>query len=87
MEPPTLTQAQQLCMHMQQQILAGEVIAVHCRAGLGRTGTVLACYLIFEGASALDALESVRRIEPKWVQSERQVRFLEEFAFSRAKSR
>jgi atypical dual specificity phosphatase len=47
---------------------------------LGRTGTILATYLIWEGAEALSALETVRRVEPRWVQSEEQVAFLERFA-------
>ncbi len=80
MAAPTVEQTRDLCRQMQDRIAGGEVIAVHCRAGLGRTGTILASYLIWEGRDALDALETVRRVEPKWVQSEEQVLFLEEFA-------
>jgi len=79
MEAPTNEQAAKLCQNIVALINAGEVIAVHCRAGLGRTGTVLAAYLIWEGVSALAALETVRRVEPRWVQSQVQVDFLEEF--------
>jgi atypical dual specificity phosphatase len=35
-------------------------VAVHCGAGLGRTGTILACYLIAHGRSAKDATQQVR---------------------------
>jgi atypical dual specificity phosphatase len=80
MGAPGIDQATELCASMEKLIANNEVIAVHCRAGLGRTGTVLASYLIWEGAGALAALETVRRVEPRWVQSEEQVRFLEEFA-------
>jgi atypical dual specificity phosphatase len=80
MAPPTVAQAATLCQRMENLIAQGEVVAVHCRAGLGRTGTILACYLIWEGRSALEALEQVRRVNPQWVQSEEQVRFLEDFA-------
>lgn len=79
MRAPPVEQALDLCRQIEASLCAGEVVAVHCRAGLGRTGTVLACYLIWEGHNALDALESVRRVEPKWVQSEEQVAFLEAF--------
>jgi atypical dual specificity phosphatase len=79
MHAPPVHQALEICRDVEANMRAGEVVAVHCRAGLGRTGTVLACYLIWEGCNALDALESVRRVEPKWVQSDKQAAFLEEF--------
>lgn len=80
MGAPTIEQAVEICQEIDQAIEKNEVVAVHCRAGLGRTGTVLAAYLIWEGAAALDALDSVRGVEPRWVQSEEQVNFLEQFA-------
>ncbi len=80
MGAPPIEQAMDLCESINARMREGDVVAVHCRAGLGRTGTILATYLIWEGESALGALESVRRVEPRWVQSEDQVSFLEEFA-------
>lgn len=80
MEAPSLTQAASLCKQIERRMQQHEVVAVHCRAGLGRTGTLLAAYLIWEGAEALSALETVRRVEPRWVQSEAQVAFLERFS-------
>lgn len=80
MGAPSLTQAAGICRQIEQNLEQGEVVAVHCRAGLGRTGTILATYLIWEGAEALSALETVRRVEPRWVQSEEQAAFLERFA-------
>lgn len=80
MAAPSLTQAVDICKKIDKALLQGTVVAVHCRAGLGRTGTILAAYLIWEGAEALSALETVRRVEPRWVQSEEQVAFLEKFA-------
>lgn len=80
MGAPSIDQAQWLCRQIEELIARGESVAVHCRAGLGRTGTVLAAFLIWQGREALEALEAVRRVEPKWVQSEEQVAFLEEFA-------
>lgn len=80
MAAPSITQAASICKQIEQRLQRNEVLAVHCRAGLGRTGTLLAAYLIWEGAEALSALETVRRVEPRWVQSEEQVAFLEKFA-------
>lgn len=80
MEAPALDQAVELCMQIEKAMARGETVAVHCRAGLGRTGTVLAAYLIWEGATALAALEQARSVEPRWVQSEKQAQFLERFA-------
>lgn len=81
---PSVDEADEICREMAGLMAEGEVVAVHCRAGLGRTGTLLASYLIWEGQSALSALETVRRIEPRWVQSDAQLRFLEEFALAKA---
>ena len=79
MQAPSMEQALEICEQMTALLASSKVVAVHCRAGLGRTGTVLAAQLIYEGNSALNALEKARSIEPRWVQSEVQTQFLEEF--------
>lgn len=83
MQAPSEAQAWMLCALIDRLIAAGDVVAVHCRAGLGRTGTVLTAYWLWLARgqlSALKALEDMRRIEPLWVQSPPQVAFLEQFA-------
>ncbi len=87
MQAPTLEQGMRICQCIEQHLAQNEVVAVHCRAGLGRTGTVLAAYLIWEGDGALGALEAVRSIQPRWEQSQAQMEFLEAFAPSAAKAR
>lgn len=55
---------------------------VHCLQGQGRTGTVLAAYLIWsEHKRALEAIEDVRRLyNPRAVETAQQVSALEAFA-------
>lgn len=79
MKAPDVDQAVRICKTIENEIMEGRVVAVHCRAGMGRTGTVLACYLIWKGDDAIDALEKVRGVEPRWVQSMEQVEFLQMF--------
>lgn len=79
MAAPTEEDALKWCQQVAELMQKGEVIAYHCKAGLGRTGTMLVCQLIWEGQEALPALEKARQIEPRWVQSETQVNFIEKF--------
>lgn len=47
-------------------------VAVHCAAGLGRTGVVLACYFIDKGLNATDAIARIRRLRPGSIETEEQ---------------
>ena len=87
MGAPNIPAAMELCEQVEGLLEEGESIAMHCKAGMGRTGTMLATQLIWKGSTALDALETVRKIEPRWVQSEEQVNFLEEFGAAVASNR
>ena len=80
MAAPGLTQAWALCRRLGEALEGGEVVTVHCRAGRGRTGTLLACYDIWRGQDPVAALERVRNIHPGWIQSEEQVAFLQRFS-------
>lgn len=79
MEAPELQIAADWCRQIASRLDGGEVIAMHCRAGQGRTGTMLASQLIWAGATAIDALDLVRAINPRWVTSCDQVGFLARF--------
>lgn len=87
MGAPTVAATADLCRRIDEQTRRGTPVAVHCRAGLGRTGTQLACQLIWEGTAPVHALDRVRQIEPRWVQSDIQVQHLREFAASLGRRR
>jgi atypical dual specificity phosphatase len=79
-EAPSLSQMHMLLLKMQKLIAEGEVLAVHCLAGLGRTGTVLAAWMIKEGGlSSEEAIRRLRLINPGFIQSAVQETFLAEF--------
>jgi predicted protein tyrosine phosphatase len=42
-------------------VAAGRGVYVHCFGGIGRTGTVVGCYLVRHGARAEDALAEIAR--------------------------
>ena len=76
-EAPSIGQTHMLLVRMQKLIEAGEVLAVHCKAGLGRTGVILAAWMIREGGlTAEDSMARLRRIEPGFIQSKDQEDFL-----------
>lgn len=79
MKAPSLHSAANLCSHVERLVAAGRVVALHCRAGLGRTGTALACIRIWRGDTALRALDLVRGVNPWFIQSAEQVAFLSTF--------
>lgn len=54
--------------------------AVHCAAGLGRTGTILACYLISQGADPDAAIAEIRARRPGSIETAEQEAVVREYA-------
>jgi hypothetical protein len=43
-------------------LLRPQRVYVHCLGGLGRTGTVIGCYLVRHGMSGAEALKAIRKL-------------------------
>jgi len=70
---PDMDKIDQAVDFIDKQIQDNEPVMVHCAAGIGRTGTILACYLVkYRKLSATDAIEKVRKERPGSIQSESQ---------------
>ena len=69
--PPDMDKIDTAVDFIHSRINNKEPVMVHCAAGMGRTGTVLACYLVkYQKYSAKDAIEKVRTERPGSIQSE-----------------
>lgn len=64
-------------LDLARRLRTDESWAIHCRAGLGRTGTIAALLLVESGASAADAIAHIRREhDTSAVETEAQADFL-----------
>ncbi len=61
---PSQDQIDRIMSFVRNAIEKGRPIAVSCGAGCGRTGTVLACYLVSAGHSAEDAIQKLLAVRP-----------------------
>ena len=63
-------------------VASGEAAAVHCGGGLGRTGTLLACYLVSsEGLGTEGAIGRVRATRPGSVETPAQIAAIRAWAW------
>jgi atypical dual specificity phosphatase len=55
-------------------------VAVHCGAGKGRTGTVLAAWFVSQGMEAEKAVAKIRQLRPGSIETDEQIEAVREFA-------
>ncbi len=69
---PSLEQIEEFVNFATKVREEGKKLVVHCGAGIGRTGTMLACYLVHKGYTAQRAIEEVRRKRPGSIETTEQ---------------
>jgi atypical dual specificity phosphatase len=87
MEAPTLEQLERSVSAVRRANEGRMGVAVHCGAGLGRTGVVLACIFVEQGLSPSAAIARVRRLRPGSVETDEQAKAVADFARQQFKDR
>lgn len=61
-EVPTHREMQTMLDLVDEELARGETVYVHCWGGVGRTGTLVGCWLARHGLSGEEALERLQRL-------------------------
>jgi len=79
-QPPSIDSMDRAVGFVEAQLATRKAVLVHCLAGEGRTGCVLAAYLIkTKGTDADAAMAEIRKVKPRFVEW-RQESAVREFA-------
>ncbi|MBI2392014.1 MAG: dual specificity protein phosphatase family protein [Deltaproteobacteria bacterium] len=79
--PHDLEAVEQLLAAIEERLIAGRRVVIHCMGGLGRTGTIAGCHLVRRGVAPDEALAALRRVrDPDCPENQRQRDFIARFA-------
>lgn len=81
MTPPSMDQLEQAVRFIDAMRRQGKATAVFCGAGYGRTGTVLAAYLVSLGREPGEAIAEVRTLRPHSIETVSQEQAIADFSF------
>lgn len=77
---PTFEQIEKLVEFIDSQNQKNNSVAIHCQGGRGRTGTLIASYLISKGATYEEAINQIDENQPNAIKKEFQLNFLKELS-------
>lgn len=66
---PTINQLDEIVRFIELKNAELKPVLVHCGEGIGRTGTVLAAYLVYHGMAAEEGIKRVRQLRPGSIQN------------------
>jgi len=82
-----MEQLQTFVSETQEAISSGGAGAIHCAAGMGRTGTFGAAYLVHKGMTSQEAIDKLRELRPGSIETTVQEDAVHDFEKFLAKSR
>ncbi|CAB49338.1 protein-tyrosine phosphatase family protein [Pyrococcus abyssi] len=77
---PSLEQLMEIIEWIEEKVREGKKVYIHCYGGSGRSGTIATAWLMYsQGIPLREALRRVRLLKPSAVETEDQMKILEEF--------
>jgi len=76
---PTQEQIDKIITYIDIHLENGIPVGVSCNAGIGRSGVILACYLVHKGLTPKEALELVRKKRGRGPEVPQQIEAIEEY--------
>jgi atypical dual specificity phosphatase len=71
-QAPTMQQMLEFVERAASVIENGGHVGVHCTAGMGRTGTMLATYFVYQGGTPEEAISRIRELRPGSIETAEQ---------------